>query len=153
LIFCRFLLTHLKDPANTLAQWATQLNPDGLLMVEETEAISTLHPVFSHYLGIVEAMLASQSNSLYAGPLVAAMESAGDVAYLRGGLVRLPVKNHTAARMFLMNMQAWKDGQFIRASYTGEAIRELEASLAETAQRTGSESDIEWVLRQATLRL
>jgi trans-aconitate 2-methyltransferase len=152
LVFCRFLLTHLKDPANTLAKWASQLTPDGLLLVQETEAISTPHPVFSSYLEIVEAMLASHSNLLYAGPIVAAMESAGKFTRVRSRLVRLPIKNHLAARMFLMNMKAWKDGPFIRASYAGDAIRKIEASLTEIARRAGSRSDIEWTLRQMTLR-
>lgn len=37
LIFCRFLITHLADPADALGKWATQLNPDGLMMIEEVE--------------------------------------------------------------------------------------------------------------------
>jgi trans-aconitate methyltransferase len=34
LIFCRFLLTHLRDPQGTVAAWATQLSPGGLLLLE-----------------------------------------------------------------------------------------------------------------------
>ena len=77
LVFCRFLLTHLENPETIVARWATQLNPGGLMMIEEVEAIRTSHPVFGRYLQIVEAMLASRGNRLYVGAMVGAMGSPG----------------------------------------------------------------------------
>ncbi len=53
LIFSRFLLTHLREAAAVVAKWATQLEDRGLLLLEETEAIHTAHPVFARYLRIV----------------------------------------------------------------------------------------------------
>lgn len=38
----------------------------GVPMVEETQAIRREHPVLTEYLAIIEALLGSQSNSLYA---------------------------------------------------------------------------------------
>jgi trans-aconitate 2-methyltransferase len=40
LIFSRFLLTHLRDPEAVVANWASQLERCGLVLLEETEAIS-----------------------------------------------------------------------------------------------------------------
>jgi trans-aconitate 2-methyltransferase len=151
LIFCRFLLTHLKDPAKMVAKWATQLNPRGLILVEETEAIRTPDQVFVRYLDIVEAMLASQSKSLYAGPIVAALESGGGLRTLRSELRRVTVRNAAAARMFVMNMQAWKESDFIRANYPPETVAQLDSGLEEIARDPSPASDIEWAMRQATL--
>ncbi len=148
-IFCRFLLTHLKDPANIVAKWATQLSREGILMIEETDSIVTEQPSFTRYLGIVEAMLAGQSNELYAGPIVAALGAATGLRTIRDQVRRLKVANADAARMFVMNMQAWKHGDFIRANYPSETIRELEDELSAIARATSSSSDIEWRLRQA----
>jgi trans-aconitate 2-methyltransferase len=150
LIFCRFLLTHLKDPARMVAKWATQLNPGGLIMVEETEAIRTRHPLFASYLAIVEAMLASRSNSLYAGPIVAAIESRSGLRTLRSETRRVTVSNAAAGNMFVMNLQAWKETDFIRTNYPPDTIRELEAGLDEIAHDPSPVSDIEWSMRQAT---
>ena len=67
LLYSRFLLTHLSDHRNVLDRWATQLHDQGLLMLEEVEAIDTDNEVFRLYLEIVEAMLAEQSQNLYIG--------------------------------------------------------------------------------------
>lgn len=153
LIFCRFLLTHLKDAAKMVAKWATQLNPGGLILVEETEAIRTRHRVFLRYLDIIEAMLASQSNSLYAGPIVAALESGSELRTLRSEVRRVTVRNAAAAQMFVMNMQAWKGSDFIRTNYPRETAGELEAGLEEIARDPSPASNIEWAMRQATFRV
>jgi hypothetical protein len=50
-----------------------------------------------------------------------------------------------------MNLQAWKDGDFIRANYPDEMIRELEDELSAVARDASSSWDIEWCLRQAIL--
>jgi hypothetical protein len=64
---------------------------------------------------------------------------------------RSKVINADGARMFVMNLQAWKDGDFIRANYPDEMIRELEDELSAVAQDAWSSSDSEWRLHQAVL--
>jgi trans-aconitate 2-methyltransferase len=152
LLFCRFLLTHLQNPAEVAAKWATQLNPGGLLMVEEVEAIRTDHPVFAAYVRIVEAMLASQGNRLYAGPILAALGSPDGLRAVLNDLRRVPVKNAEAARLFAMNMQAWKDGEFVRAHYAQATMRELEGTLNEIAVDESAAAQIEWTMRRSVFR-
>jgi trans-aconitate 2-methyltransferase len=152
LIFCRLLLTHLQDPAGAVAKWATQLKPRGLLMVEEVEAIRTAHPVFSRYVRIVEAMLASQRNCLYAGPLVGAIGVSAGLAIVRSGVRAIPVRSCDAAKMFVLNMQAWKDGDFVRANYPAASIGELEAALGEIARDESASPEIEWDMRQTVFQ-
>ena len=41
LIYARFVATHLSDPTTTIRGWATQLVPGGLLLLDETDSIST----------------------------------------------------------------------------------------------------------------
>src|SRR5207248_9952028 len=72
-IFCRFLITHLKDPAALVARWAAEVERGGLLMMEEAETIQTDDPVFKRYIALVEATLASQSNRLFAGAALATL--------------------------------------------------------------------------------
>jgi trans-aconitate 2-methyltransferase len=135
-----------------VAKWATQLKPGGLLMVEEVEAIRTAHPVFSRYVRMVEAMLAGQRNRLYAGPLVGALGPSAGLAIVRSGVRAIPVRSCEAAKMFVLNMQAWKDCDFVRANYPAASIGELEAALGEIAQDELATPEIEWDMRQAVFQ-
>jgi SAM-dependent methyltransferase len=153
LLFCRFLLSHLPDPGSCLEAWATQLRPNGLLVIEEVEAIETTQAVFGRYLGIVESMLKSQGTELYVG---GALESLPDPALLRGRLLRkrlsraqrFPVSNRDAAAMFSMNVPNWKDRPFIRENFSADAIQNLEAGLRDLSSTDSTESAITWTLRQ-----
>ena len=150
-IFCRFLLTHLEDPDAIVARWATQLNPGGLLLIEEVETIRTTHPVFARYLQIVEAMLASQSNRLYAG---AAGGSAGP-----SGRAQAAAKRDTdSSRQELRcgwYVRAEHGGverkSFVRANYPRESILEFETA-CRTAQEESPARDIIWRLHQGSFR-
>jgi SAM-dependent methyltransferase len=148
MIFCRFLVTHLADPADALAKWATQLNPGGLLMLEEVERIDTVHPVMSTYVGIVKAMLQSQSNTLYAGPLIAELDTLQGLQNLASEVRRVAVINSDAAGLFRLNLRAWKEHAFIRENYSEKMIRDLDSALEAIARERGRESDIEWSMRQ-----
>jgi trans-aconitate 2-methyltransferase len=148
-LFCRFLLTHLQDPEATVSRWGTQLSPGGLLMIEEAEAIRTAHPVFERYLQMVEAMLLSRSNRLYAGALVGALGSPGGLKPILNEIRAVRVRTCDAAGMFALNMNAWKDSELVRANYRPESIVELEAALARIAADQSPAREIVWEMRQA----
>jgi hypothetical protein len=131
-----------------LRKWATQLNPRGILIAEEVEAIRTDPPVFAAYLRIVEAMLQSQSNTLYAGQILAAL-CPSELARIRSDVRSVPVRNKYAARVFLLNMQVWRDSEFVRANYSAKDIGDLEAGLVEITRMNSPTSEIEWSMRQA----
>jgi SAM-dependent methyltransferase len=148
MIFCRFLVTHLADPADALARWAIQLNHGGPLMLEEVERIDTVHPVLCSYVGIVEAMLKSQSNTLYAGPLIAELDTPQGLQHVASEVRRVAVVNSDAAGLFRLNLRVWKEHAFIRENYTEKAIRDLDSALEAIAREHGTASDIEWSMRQ-----
>lgn len=100
LIYCRFLLTHVKEPQGVIAKWATQLRPGGLLLMEEAEWIETKHPVLAPYVRIVEALLEHQSNDLYVGLVLHSLKDT-DTLQRRVSQVRhLQVATDRAAAMF-----------------------------------------------------
>jgi trans-aconitate 2-methyltransferase len=149
LIFSRFLLTHLRDPGAVVAKWATQLESGGHLLLEETETIHTVHPAFERYLTIVEAMLASQSNELYAGRLIANLDSPGGLKRTCSELRSLPVRNCDAAHMFALNLSTWKNNEFVRTNYSSGFILELENDLTKIAAIESPAREIEWEMRQS----
>jgi 2-polyprenyl-3-methyl-5-hydroxy-6-metoxy-1,4-benzoquinol methylase len=148
MLFCRFLVTHLADPADVLEKWATQLNHGGLLMLEEVERIDTVHPVLRSYAGIVEAMLQSQSNTLYAGPLIAKLDTPQGLQHVASEVRRVAVVNSDAADLFRLNMRVWKEYAFIRENYSEKTIRDLDSALEAIARERAAASDIEWGMRQ-----
>jgi trans-aconitate 2-methyltransferase len=152
LMFCRFLITHLKYPQATIAGWTTELEQGGLLMLEEADSIETDHPVFRRYIGMVEAALASQSNKLFAGPLIAAVTPPAGVEVITNEVRRVPVLNCDAARLFALNLRTLRDGEFVRANCSGSFLLELEQSLDEIAAQESSAQEIGWTMRQVAWR-
>jgi trans-aconitate 2-methyltransferase len=152
MVFCRFLVTHLAEPADALAKWATQLNHGGLLMLEEVEHIDTAHPVLRSHVGIVEAMLQSQSNTLYAGPLIAKLDTPQGLQNVASEVRRVAVTNSDAAGLFRLNLQVWRRHAFIRENYSEKTIRDLDSTLEEIARDRATASEIEWGMRQVIFR-
>ena len=146
--YCRFLLTHLHDPQDVVLGWATQLRPKGLLLMEEVEWIRTENPVFTTYLSIVEAMLENKSGKLYVGQTLDSLNDTDILERRASRVAHLPVSNHKAATMFSMNIQTWKYQPFIQMNYSSSMIDQLEEDLKSLADKSGSETEIEWGLRQ-----
>lgn len=148
LIYCRMLLTHLKELRSLIADWGTQLQPGGLLLIEEVEWIHMEKDVFKDYIKIVDAMLEHQSNQLYVGPLLDAFTDIGGLKKRASRVRRKLVKNSQAATMFFLNMQFWKESPFIRANHSPETIDRLEQGLYALSDESNREMDIEWGMRQ-----
>ena len=151
LIFCRMLLTHLQEPQAIIERWATQLRPDGLMLLEEVEWIETDQPEFRAYLSIVAAMLEQQKNQLYIGAQLDAMQPGGLSRHL-SRVYRLPVSTRLAATMFSLNIQTWKGQPFIQQQYASSVIEQLEEDLRELAETSTSEGEILWGMRQMAYR-
>lgn len=148
LIFCRFLLTHLQDPQRVIERWATQLGPQGLLLVEEVEWIESEHPALSTYLSIVAAMLEQQANQLYIGSALDAMSVGGGLSRKMSRVYRYPVSTKLAATMFSMNIPAWEHQPFIQEHYAPGMIKRLEQELRALAETSTAEGEITWGMRQ-----
>lgn len=71
LMFARFLLTHLADPAAAVEHWLGRLAPNGLITLQEVESITTDEPVLNEYLALQRQMLDANANRLEIGPLIA----------------------------------------------------------------------------------
>ena len=148
LLYGRFLLTHLKEPDVVIAKWATQLQPKGLLLMEEVECIRTEKPVFVTYLEVVDAMLAHQGNKLYIGPTLDSLCDTSTLQRRMSRVVHLRVSSASAATMFFLNMQSWKQRTFVRKNYSSAKIGDLEKSLRALTAEKSRDADIEWGLRQ-----
>ena len=151
LLYCRFLLTHLQHPQIIIERWSTQLQPGGLLLIEETEWIHTQHDLLARYLEIVSAMLAHQANNLYIGPTLEAQAQNSSLQTKVSRVQVVKVSTAQAAMMFWMNIQSWKQQPFIQTHYAPDLINNMEEDLHTLTQITHSKNEITWGLRQLAL--
>jgi trans-aconitate 2-methyltransferase len=147
LVYCRLLLTHLRDPARVIARWATQLFPGGLLMMEEVESIATSSPALERYLGILDQMLRSQSNQLYIGSELERAVVPPSLAKRKSGVLEFPVSPVDAAAMFALNLRTWRDHPFVRAHVEEAEVQRLERELDALQTHVPKGVEIVWKLR------
>lgn len=147
LLYCRLLLTHLRDPIQVLERWATQLASGGLLMVEEVESIATNSPALERYLEILDQMLRSQSNQLYIGSELEGAPLPQSLAKQKSGLLEFPVFPADAAAMFAMNLRTWRDHPFVRENVEEQEIQRLERDLEALRTHAPTGLGIAWKLR------
>ena len=152
IIYCRLLLTHLGDPRKLLTQWATQLTPNGRLLVEEVEEIRTEDEVLVAYLDIVETLLASQGDDLYVGRRLASLDHIDGMTPDLDRTCSINVPEHKAAAMFSLNIQVWKSNEFIKSTYADTMIADLEEQLILMASDRDAVQPVEWLIRQLVLR-
>lgn len=148
LIYARFLLTHQAEPETLIPRWTTQLAPGGRLALEEVESIRTEEAAFNEYLQIVDAMLTDGGHDLYVGPRIDTAGTPAGAVRRSSRVVRLPVTNDVAAKMFSMNIRTWKDNAFVRQHCSPASIRKLEERLTQLAATPTRKKGIEWRLRQ-----
>ena len=109
LLYGRFLLSHLPDPAAALAAWATQLAPGGLLLVDEVERIHTTEPALRGYLDTAAALLASRGHSLEIGGRLHRLPDPPGAGPAPDRVARLAPPAARAAELFAQNLAVWRD--------------------------------------------
>lgn len=152
LLYCRFLLTHLREPAQVLSSWLPCVVPTGVLALEELEHMRSPHPVLSEYYAIVEAMQAANGQEMYIGQRLAEIVGATPWVIHETRLLRLAIPGQQVARLHHLNIQTWKHVPFIGENYSRAHIEELEAQLGQLAREGADVPDVDYGMRQMVCR-
>jgi trans-aconitate 2-methyltransferase len=147
LLYCRFLLGHLADPAAALAGWATQLAPGGLLLVEEVERIRTDQPALGGYLEVAAALLASRGHALEIGPRLHRLPDPPGLARRLDRAAPLAPPAARAAAMFAQNLAVWREEAVRSGVAAAVDLDRLAGDLAAVAAGQVA-GEIAWQLRQ-----
>jgi SAM-dependent methyltransferase len=151
LIYARFLLTHLKHQRALVNQWVQQLNPKGMLFMEETHDIETGIAVFKKYVQVTKGMIAAQGGCLYAGRLLANARYETEVVYNQP--VRIPVPNCICAAWYYPNtVSVWKRDAYIRERVSEKERRKIAEEIREIQESGDRRKGITWTLRRVVLR-
>jgi SAM-dependent methyltransferase len=136
LIYARLVLAHLPDPAETVRLWQSQLRRGGVLLLDEVAYIHTDDPVLGWYESVVVGLVASRGADMYAG---ARLPDAH--------VVECPVDAPTAAAMYRMNLQVWRNDPWVVEHVGPEVVDQLERALGTVT----SASHVTWGLAQVRL--
>ncbi len=151
MIYARFILAHLNDPAERLNSWIKELNPNGLLLAEEIEDIQTGVKVFNRYLEINKGLILSEGANLYAGKLLA--EGNYDAEILYNGIVNLTISNCDAAAMFYLNtINIWEKESYVLRNVSPNERQEISNELLSIRDSKDRRKQIAWSMRRIALR-
>ena len=150
-LYCRFLLTHLRDPARVLARWAAAAGAGAALALEETADMSSPHPAFRLYYGLVAALQRHYGQELSIGrTLDRALAGSGWEAEI-DLVTELALPARRMARLHGMNLATWRHDPFARASFSPRTLDGLAAALEAIASGAADAPDVRHAMRQLVL--
>ena len=146
-LYCRFLLSHLKQPAQILKSWKEHLNPGGLLFIYELEDIHTQIPVFQKYLKMNSILIQSEGAELYAGKLLDKNSIGVQSILCRSDLI--PVDDWQAAGWFYPNtIGIWNEEDIVVNSLTRQERIKISEDLLSIFNARRSQSNITWKMKR-----
>ncbi|MDQ1295283.1 MAG: trans-aconitate 2-methyltransferase [Actinomycetota bacterium] len=133
-VYARFLLTHLTGPEQVLGLWGQALAPGGRLLVQENASMRSASPEFDRYYDIVRRMQLHHGQDMFIGLGLGDLARAAGLRVVRHGLRRLVLPARAMARLHLMNLRHWRDGEFARNHLDPGELDALETWLEAVAE-------------------
>ncbi len=128
-MFCRFLLTHLRSLKEVLRTWASVAAPGALLFVHETESLETENPTLRRYYDLVAQMQQHYGQTLLVGTVLeASFENSGwHLVENRRRVLEKAASD--MASLHLANLRTWRHDEYAARSFDAGELDSLEASL------------------------
>ncbi|KAI9007821.1 methyltransferase type 11 [Hyaloraphidium curvatum] len=146
LVYARYLLSHLSDPLDVVRGWASQLAPDGFLVLEEPEGIHSSDPLVEEYLRLTEGLIAGRGADLYVG------KKLRDLGGVANRCLEVPVPMRDAATMFSMNIATIRNDGWVKARYDEGTLDRLAVGLERRATgEVGLGEAVVWSQRQVVI--
>jgi SAM-dependent methyltransferase len=154
LIYARFLLTHLRNPAEAVRNWANAALPHARLVLEETAFMTAENPAFSRYYALVEQMQSHYGQRMYIGRELAAvaLDSKPHWVVERSEIAVSLLPARDMARLHWMNLGTWSQDPFARATYDADELTALATSLEQIASGLIEAPPVSLGMGQAVLR-
>jgi SAM-dependent methyltransferase len=141
LIYARYVLSHLPEPARHVAEWRSQLAEDGVLLIEENHSIRAWEPVFDHYLRCAAEVMGGAGGDLYIGRTLAGTGALID------RVAEISPPTGLTARMFRLNLRSWSRHA---GPERADEVARIDDQLGEL-EDSSEQGGITWFLRQLAL--
>lgn len=128
-VYARFLLTHLPDPAAAVRAWAGALAPGGRLVLEETVALRSAHPAIQRYYDLVTALQAHYGQRFDVGAQLGDLLAAAGLDVEERGVAVLALPAPRMARLHAMNIRTWGADAFARERFDAGELASLQRTL------------------------
>jgi ubiquinone/menaquinone biosynthesis C-methylase UbiE len=151
-LYSRFLLTHLRDPAQVVRSWASAAQPGAHLVLEETAFMTGAHPAFPRYYALVERMQAHYGQRMYIGRELQALCASPDWLVHSATIAESLLPADHMARLHFMNLQTWSSDPFARENYDAEDLAALGHELWRIATGVVSAAPVSLGMGQVVLR-
>lgn len=129
LLFCRFLLAHLRSPRSALQLWAQIAQTKAMLVVHETEALHSENATLCRYYELVDEMQRHYGQDLNVGASLAAAFAESEWAVVQSECVILEKSSSDMAQLHLPNLRTWSKNQFAAQAFDRAEVNKLEREL------------------------
>ena len=150
-LYCRFLLTHLRDPEQVLAAWAGAAADHATLVVEETASMASEHPAFARYYQLVEALQTHYGQRLRIGADLSAPPVGSGWTTNLSTVRRLRLPARQMARLHHLNLLTWRNDPHARAAFDGDELEDLGGRLNAVAEGSAEAPPVLSEMRQLVL--
>lgn len=130
LVFCRFVLTHVADPAAAIRAFGGYLAPGALLLLQETAHMESSHPALVRYYELVGQMQAHYQQRLYIGQELERLAMGSGLQTVYAGVRRFERPAATMAELHVQNLRTWKNDAFAQGAFDSAELEELERRLS-----------------------
>lgn len=135
LVYARYLLPHLTDYRAAVLRWGQSLASSGLIASEENDWIETSQPALQTYFDMVTAMLADRGQRLDIGAELEAIDDWQPLNKISSELVPIRVPEPVAARMFVPNLEVFRQQPYIQKHHSDATINRLKADIQAIIKR------------------
>lgn len=133
-VYSRFLLTHLAEPAEIVRRWASVLAPGGRLLLQEMAVLESSHPTLARYYELVARLQRHYGQALHVGGALEGFAACPELRVLDFRLTDPGVSAATMAELHRRNLPTWRRDPFAREAFDPRELDELELGLAAIAE-------------------
>jgi SAM-dependent methyltransferase len=148
-VYSRFLLTHLPDPAAAVRTWAAALAPGGRMVLEETAALTSEHPAIQRYYELVDGLQAHYGQRFRVGLELGDLARAAGLEVLESGVAVLTLPARRMALLHALNIRTWGTDPAARERFDPAELARLSATLERIASGDESAPPVRSTMGQA----
>jgi trans-aconitate 2-methyltransferase len=146
LVFVRFLVTHLSDPAQALRGWATVLRSGARMIVQETAALTSNAPTLARYYELVADLQRHHGQDLNVGARLGQLTAGSRLRVVHDAVQVFWPPVQAMARLHALNIQTWRQEPYARATFDAAELDDLGERLTQLAVSAPPDAAIEHTL-------